>query len=151
MPDPSRYLPQKIGQKVSRAAATLPQGTAAAIFTISGGRVLIYGIIGTVTVVMGATANAIKLTANPTATSVASVDIAAASASTANDPVGTMYGLTGTFATALQKGGAVSLPALPIVCVTGTIDLDCAGSNSGQAKWDLWYLPLDAGAKVVAA
>ena len=149
MPDPSKYLAPRTGQKVRRASAALPQTAAAAIFTITG-RVLLLGIVGRVTTAIQNQANNTKLTANPSASSVASTDLCA-TASIANDAVGTLYGITGTFATALQKGGAIPLPALPVVLQAGTIDLDCSASNTGQVAWDLYYLPLDPGSKVVAA
>jgi hypothetical protein len=150
MPDPSSYIAEKLGQKVHRGAATLPQSAAAAIFTISGGRVLLNGIMGNVTVAIQNQACNTKLTANPTAATVASTDLCAV-ASIANNPVGTNYGISGTLSAALQIGGAVSVPPTPIILETGTIDLDCAASNTGSVEWDVWYLPLDAGAKIVAA
>ena len=41
--------------------------------------------------------------------------------------------------------------AQPVVVPAGTIDLNCAASNTGAVKWSLWYIPLDAGATVTAA
>ena len=149
MPDPSKYLAPRVGQKVTRATAALPQSAAAAIFNVTG-RVLLLGIVGRVTTAIQNQANNTKLTANPTAAGAASTDLCAV-ASIANDGVGTLYGITGTFATALQKGGAVMLSALPVIVQAGTIDLDCAASNTGSVAWELFYLPLDAGSKVTAA
>ena len=127
----------------------MPQTAAAAIFNVTG-RVMLLGIIGRVTTAIQNQANNTKLTANPSAASVASTDLCA-TASLANDAVGTLYGITGTFATALQKGGAIPMPALPIILQAGTIDLDCSASNTGQVAWEVFYVPLDAGSKVTAA
>jgi len=42
-------------------------------------------------------------------------------------------------------------PASPIVVNAGTIDLDCAASNTGSVAWSIWYLPLEDGAYIEAA
>jgi len=138
------------GVLVEKAAANLPQTTAAAIFTVATGRVAILGIVGEVTTIIQTQANNTKLTANPTTGT--SADICAALDISA-DEVGALYGITGTFTDALQGGtaGATVLPDRPVVVNVGTIDLDCAASNTGQIKWQLWYVPLDTGATVTAA
>jgi hypothetical protein len=142
------------GIKVSRATAALPQTTAAAIFTIGTGRVLVTAIQGEVTTVIQTQADATKLTFDPTAAG-ATQDLCATTDITA-DAVGTVYSITGTPATVLQD----ALNFLPpnktlvspgIVLKPGQILLDCGGSNTGSVKWDLWYVPLDDGATVVAA
>ena len=63
------------GTRVDRATATLPQTTNAPIFTIAGGRVTVYLLVGEVTTIIQAQANATKLTAVPTAGS--AVDLCA--------------------------------------------------------------------------
>lgn len=141
-------LKEGLGIQVSRATAALPQTAAAAIFTVTG-RCLITGFLGEVTTAIQNQANNTKITANPTTGD--SVDLCAV-LNIANDGVGTFYGITGTFATAMVGAGvAAPFPSLPIVVDTGTIDLDCAASNTGSVAWDLWYIPLEAGAGIVAA
>jgi hypothetical protein len=143
-----------LGVRVIRATATLPQTAAAAIFTITGGKVLITSIIGEVTTVIQTQADATKLTFDPTDAG-ATQDLCATTDITA-DAVGTVYSITGTPATALQD----ALNFLPpnkalvregVVLKPGSILLDCAASNTGSVKWDLRYIPLDDGAAVVAA
>jgi hypothetical protein len=142
-------MTDQLGIKVERATATLPGETAAAIFTISGGRVLVTGIIGEVTATIQTQANATKLTANPTTGP--SADICATLDITA-DAAGLLYGVSGTFGDALVGSGAAApFPARPIVLDIGTLDLDCAATNTGSVKWTIWYIPLDTGAAVVAA
>ena len=138
------------GFKVSRATGTLPQTGASALFNVTGGRVAIMGIVGQVTVAILNQANNTKLVANPDVGT--SVDICAV-LSTANKEVGGLFGITGTYATAMVGGaaGASVMCATPVVVNTGTIDLDCAASNTGSVKWDIYYLPLDDGAVVTAA
>jgi hypothetical protein len=139
-----------LGEKVERSTATLPQTAAGAIFNIRGGKVAITGIVGEVTTAIQNQANNTKLVANPTAGT--SVDICAV-LNIANDEVGTLYGITGTFSDALQgvNAGACNLQSKLVVVNTGTIDLDCAASNTGSVKWTIFYVPVDAGAYVEAA
>lgn len=141
--------PLHLGIQVERAAANLPQTTQHALFTVSGGRVLAW-ILGEVTTVIQTQINATKLRHNVTTGTdqdlCATLDITA-------DEVGTLYTITGTFTDALLGSGPASRFGLsaPVVLKPGTIDLNCAASNTGQVKWTLWYIPLDVGALVVAA
>ena len=139
-----------MGSKVERATADLPQTTAAAIFNVIGGRVCITEILGEVTTAIQNQANNTKLTANPTTGT--SVDMCAV-LSIANDEVGTLYGITGTVADAMTgvNAGLVPEQAKGIIINTGTIDLDCAASNTGKVKWTVLYYPIDDGAYVTAA
>lgn len=135
--------------RVVKAAANLPQTAAAAKWTISGGRVAITDILGEVTTVIEAGVNNMKLIANPASGAdldiCAVVDIDAAA-------VGTYFNITGTLAAAMVKTTAVAfiytLPAT-IIVRTGTIDLSCSASKTGQIKWTLFYVPIDEGAKIV--
>ena len=143
----------RFGVPVDRAAAALPQTVAAAIFNIIGGRVAILSIIGEVTTVIQTQANATKLVHNPTDAG-ASQDLCATVDITA-DAVGTMYSITGTPATALQDAlnflsPNKTLPS-PLILKAGTIELNCAGSNTGAVKWQVRYLPIDEGAHVEVA
>lgn len=140
------------GILVSKAAADLPAGTTGKLFTIAGGRVLVSLILGEVTTVIQTQANNTKLQFDPTDTG-ATQDLCAVLDISA-DAVGTMYHISGTPSDALRdnlnfaRGGLV---AAPLVLKPGDILLNCAATNTGQAKWDLVYKPLDAGATVAAA
>jgi len=139
-----------LGTRVTRAAAALPQTTASAIFTISGGIVLVTSIIGKVGTIIQNQANNTKLVGNPTTGT--SVDLCAV-LDIANDEAGTLYTITGTLSDALAgtAAGGVAGQATPIVVQTGTIDLSCAASNTGTIGWTLSYVPITSGATVVAA
>jgi len=144
------YLPQESQVKiVERAASTLPQTAQTAYFTVTG-RVLVTQIVGEVTTEMEAQNNAAKLIANPTVG--ADVDMCAA-VETTGDVVGTIYNITGTLANAMvaTTSGAVIAQANSIMVAAGTIDLDCAASNTGGTKWTVHYIPLDAGSTIAAA
>ncbi len=141
------------GVKVQRATAALPPTTAGALFTITGGKVLITSLVGEVTTVIQTQADNTKLTFDPTDAG-ATQDLCAVLDITA-DAVGTLYSITGTPATAMQDAlnflPSNKVPAQPIVLKPGSILLDCAASNTGSVKWDLTYIPLDNGASVAAA
>jgi len=134
---------------VERATATLPQGVQTAYFTVTG-RVIVTQIVGEVTVVIQTQANATKLIANPTVG--ADVDLCGTNDITA-DAVGTVYTITGTLADNMvaTTSGAVQAQPEGILVTAGTIDLDCAASNTGETKWTLHYVPLDAGSHVAVA
>lgn len=138
------------GRRVDRATATLPQTAQGALFTVAGGRVLLLAIIGEVTVAIQNQANNTKIVANPTTGS--DVDLCAV-LSIANDEVGCLYGITGLFSDAMvgANAGATVAPRNGIVVPVGTIDLNCAASNTGSVKWSAWYVPMDDGALLTAA
>lgn len=144
----SAIAPMNIGNETQRATAALPQSTPGSIFTIAGGKVLILGIYGEVTTVIQTQTNATKLQAK--ATGQTAVDLCATLDITAK-AVGSYFGITGTAATAMANGFAIPAQTTPWVVGPGTIDLNCAASNTGAVKWVCHWVPIDAGATVVTA
>ncbi len=140
------------GQKVTRSAALLPQTGQAAIFNVTGGKVLVTSLVGEVVVVMPATVNTVKVTGNPTAGT--DVDWTTAT-STASKEVGSIISLPVTAGGALavaNAGGGNAIAPTGFVAQVGTIDLVTSGSAAtGTVKWTLTYVPLDTGAAVTAA
>lgn len=139
-----------LGIKVDRAAAGLPQTATGALFTVTGGKVMVTSLIGTVTTAVQAQANAVKLRATPTVGAVndlsGTVDINAAA-------VGSLLAATGLAGDALvlSTGGGISNLRNPVIVNTGTIGLNTAASSTGQVAWTLTYVALDDGASVAAA
>jgi hypothetical protein len=148
--DAAAFRKALFGLRVSRATAALPQTTQSALFTVTGGRILLTSIVGQVTTVIQTQANATKLVSNPTTGT--DVDLCATLDITA-DQVGCLYGITGTLATAMvgANAGATVVQTNALVIPVGTIDLSCAASNTGSVSWTLTYVPLDDGASVSAA
>ena len=151
--DPGGSLYAIYGTRVERATAALPASTAAAIFTIATGRILLTSIVGEVTTVIQTQACDTQLTFDPTdagATQAlcADLDITA-------DAVGTMYSITGTPATAMQDAlnflPSSKVLAQPILLKPGQILLDTSATNTGSVKWSLTYIAYDTGASVTAA
>lgn len=135
---------------VERATANLPQGTQAALFTVTG-RILLTQIVGECTTEIQLQTTNSKLIANPTVG--ADVDICSL-LNIGGNAVGTLYNITGTLANALiaTTSGAFKAQADPIVIAAGTIDLDTDDDTStGQIKWTIHYIPLDSNSMIVTA
>ncbi len=115
---------------------------------MTGGRVLLTTIVGEVTTVIQAQADAVKLQSVSTVGSIvsdlcATVDVNAAA-------VGNLLGITGTAATAAVLGSAV--PQLnEMIMQPGVIRMNAAASNTGQMKWTVTWIPLDDAAVLVAS
>ena len=137
-----------LGIRVQFATATLPQGGASTLFTITGGQILVRSLIGEVTTVIETQANNTKIVLNPTATGV-DQDLCAVLNITA-DAVGELYTISGTVGDAMRSDLLIGNPILTssLVLSEGVIELDCAASNTGSVKWDLIYVPLDTAATV---
>lgn len=131
-----------------RASATLPQTAATPYFTVTG-KVRILNIIGEVTTVLGSTANAVKLIANPTVG--ADVDMCATVEGNAA-AVGSLFTITGTIANAMIKTVSATVPsqASALIVTAGTIDFSTAASTTGATKWLVRWEPIDPGALVLA-
>lgn len=138
------------GLAVERPTAALPQTTQSALFTVTGGRIAVLGVIGQVTTVIQTQANNTKLVANPA--SGTDADLCAVLDITA-DEVGTLYSISGLASDAMRgtTAGSVAGQDRPVIVAAGTIDLSCAASNTGAIAWTLFYVPIDDGAYVTAA
>jgi hypothetical protein len=141
-------LPTKI-RRTERATDTLPASTTEDLFTITGGRIIVYQIVGEVTTVIQNQACNTKLT-HDVGTGTDS-DICAV-LNIANDEVGTLYGISGTFSDAmLGAGQALQGQTKPVVLKPGAIELSTAATKTGSVKWTLYWAPLDDGVSVAAA
>lgn len=139
------------GIRVDRATDTLPQTADESLFTITGGRVLVVGLVGEVTTVIQTQANNTKIKFNPTATG-ADQDLCAVLDISA-DPVGELYTISGAVGDAMRSDLLIGNAMLtsPLLLSEGAIELDCAASNTGSVAWSLIYVPWDADAEVAAA
>ncbi len=136
-------------RRAERATANLPASTSGALFTITGGRIVVVQILGEVTTVIQSQATTFKLRHNVTTGTdqdlCATLDINA-------DEVGTLYGISGVFADAmLGSGQAVPSQLRQVILKPGTIDAVTVATSSGQVKWSLFYRPLDRAAYVTEA
>jgi hypothetical protein len=133
---------------IDRATSALPQTAAANLFTVSGGNVLLKQIIGTVTVNIGAVANATQLLFGATALC-ADLDINGLLATS-------RFSITGTFANAMINTLAtvpLAKQATELVLPPGNLSIDCNGSDGGggRVQWTVIYQPLNEGAVITVA
>lgn len=145
--DGDAFMAGMFGLVVQKAAANLPQTATGTLFTISGGRIIAFLILGEVTTIIQAQANAVKLVSTPTVGT--AVDICATADINALEVGGKLLA-PNVAATALGKTnagaafGAYGFTILP----AGTLGLNTAASSTGQTKWTMFYAPMDAGASV---
>lgn len=140
-----------LGYRVSKSAATLPATTTQNIFTITGGRIAVFLLLGEVTTIVQAQACNLKVTSAPTTgTAVdlsSNLDINGKEAGTLllSELDGTA--LVGANAGAALSGVGTAFCIVPI----GSIRIETSATNTGATKWDLFYFPLDMGAVAVSA
>jgi len=136
--------------RVEKSAATLPATTTQNIFTVSGGRVLVKGIIGEVTTAVQAQVCNLKVTVVPTTGTAydvaANVDINA-------DEIGTLYSVEGdgTALLTVSSGAIQAATGTGFIVSPGTIRIATSATNTGATKWTLYYEPLDPEARVASA
>ena len=138
-----------LGLRVEKAALAITAISTKALFTITG-RVQVRQIVGEVTTIIQAQANAGKLVFNPDGAG-ADTDLCA-TLELNGDAVGLHYGITGTIADAMIDGvQQVKGQVAPLILEAGSIGLNTAASSTGAIKWTIWYVPLSDGAGIVAA
>jgi hypothetical protein len=143
----------ELGFQVLKAAQTLPQTTTLTLFTVTGGRVAVTSLVGTVSTVIGAGAVTMSLGLAPTVGSPNTAGIAGLTASLAAKEAGTNFWLPpiagGTLLVGANAGAAAQLTANVYVATTGTITwTTAAASTTGAVSWALTYIPIDTGASV---
>lgn len=146
------FLKTLYGQRVDKATTAITGVSTKPLFTVTGGRVLVTSLVGEVTTVIQTQANLAKIVFNPDATG-ADTDLCTTLDITA-DAVGTLYGVPGTYASALASGLlTLEGPGFgdPFIVSEGSIGLNTSASSTGSVAWTLTYVPLDDGAAVVAA
>lgn len=146
-----------LGQVVERASATLPQGVAAAIFNIVGGRVLITSIVAQVEVIIAPIAPSVAVTVNLIATPTLATATPRAVCAVLNIDtydVGELLGITGVHTDNMLPpagAGTIEGQTVGVVLQPGTLDLNNADTSTGELSWIVHYIPLDSGAVVQAA
>lgn len=143
-----------LGTKVDRTAATVPATTTANIFTVTGGRILVTSLVGTVTTVMSGTATTLSVGLVPTTGTAAAAGLAAAVAVTSKE-VGTQVTLPATLAGNLfvgtNAGAGSQPPASGVMVPAGAISITTSATNTGAMSWSITYIAYDDGASVAAA
>lgn len=139
------------GLQVLKTAQALPQTATATLFTVTGGRVIVTSLIGTVSTAIQNQACTLALGTVPTVGTASSTGIATAT-SIINLEAGTHLYLPtakGALTVNANAGAAAQLPAGSAYVVSaGTISWTTSASNTGAISWALTYIPLDDGAAV---
>lgn len=141
----------KFGLWVPRATADVITGAAVAIYTVSGGRVIVTLLEGKVTTVIGAGATNAKFQFNPT---VGTTNDMCANLDIDSDEAGALYAIDGTPATAMlrsESGAVRNMQNAGIILDNGDIEFVTSADRTGSISFELFYIPLDDGATVVAA
>lgn len=126
------------------SAASIP------LFTIAGGRILLTGLVGEVTVAV-TVANSSKLQLNPTVGAVNADICTALDIGTTDTPVGNLLAITGDpTAAMIRAAGLARLMTNGLILDEGQIEQVSAGTD-GQIVWTATWLPFDEGATLVAA
>lgn len=138
------------GRPLARPAATLPATTHTPYFTIAGGRVILTALVGEVTTVIQAQANAVKLISTPTVGT--AVDLCG-TVDINGKEVGCLLGITGLPSDAMVATNAGLTPVMyrRLIIPIGTIDFSTAATSTGATKWLVMWLPYDDGATLVLA
>jgi hypothetical protein len=123
------------------------------LFTIAGGLVLIKAIVGVCTTTFGAAANNMYLCLNPTVGGDTDLSLTA-DIGTAT-VLGDVVGFVGAPGSSLVGGPRAAqilgvTQGFGLACMVGQIGL-VADAAVGAMRWTLWYMPVDAGASIVAA
>lgn len=153
------------GAVVTGGAKTLPASTSGDIFTVSGGRVIITSLTGTVSTVIQAQATTLSVGNKPTGGASATATLCA-TADLNGKPVGTSVAVPAAKASALivsaadgtlvwngaSGGQGVSLASGGLALVpAGSIQVTTVATSTGAITWTVTWVPYDAGATVVAA
>jgi hypothetical protein len=136
------------GMSVNRAAAVLPATGNQTIFNVTGGRILLLGLLGEVTTVMSATVTNLKLTS---VSGALTSDLCANTAVTSL-AVGNLFAPSSApaAATVAQVGSAVGQNN-ELYLAAGLIRATTDATNTGAMRWQALYMPIDPGAALVAA
>lgn len=148
----SAILKANFGLQVVRATSALPATGDLTLFTVATGRVIVTSLVGQVTTVIQAQANAVKIKSVPTTGTAkdlsATLDIngfeVGALISLDGTTLATTLSGTNAGAALIQRGGGILVPV-------GSIKLNTAATNTGAVQWTITYIPYDTGASVAAA
>ena len=151
-----RIADMHVGCRVDRDAAAIALG-AQTLFTVAGGNILLTGFYGEIMALMAGAGCTLTLdydADDKLALPLEDTVLGSVSGDIATYVAGRMIYLPieGGAVTITAAGGACPIDVAPIMVLPpGHFDLTGgAASTAGSIRWSLWYIPLDAGAYVVA-
>ena len=148
-----RIMSMRKGLLVERPAA-LVLAAITPIFSITGGSVILTGLLGEVEVAIPAGACTLRIGSLNTGGTPAQSYLSAASGDIASFTAGVMFALPAAVAGALTNStGTSAMEFLGPEHVLTEGNLTLTGSiapGTGTIKWSAWYVPLDEGAYMTA-
>jgi hypothetical protein len=140
-----KAMQNALGILVAGSSKLLPQSGTTALFTISGGRILLTSILGLVTTRIQSQVTNTRLQSIPL---VGSIGDLCTAADIAGRETGSTLTVTGMFGSALRVTNAGAAPTVtqPMVIPAGTLALTCGAGSAGAVSWLATYAPLDDGA-----
>lgn len=141
------------GTLVTKASQAFPQTATATLFTVTGGLVIITGLVGQVTVATTTDPGLTLGCGTPTVGGTLDTDGLATTTALTSAEVGTLVtvqassGLGGALVVGSLAGSAAWL-STEFIVNSGTITWTTSASHAGSMAWWLTYVPLDTGASV---
>lgn len=135
----------------STASGNTPLATGPTnLFTITGGRILLVALIGTVTTAIQAQATTVKFISTPTAGT--AVDLSNATGDVNGKEVGATVVLGATLGSTavVANAGANIVGQGKFLLAAGNINVTFGAASTGAIKYDLVYVPIDPAATVAA-
>lgn len=134
---------------VSKASGAITGDPTTALFTVTGGEVMITALWGVVTTAIAADGGTLALQTNPTTGDTVTV-VAATDLGTTDTAAGTTLGVVDESTTTpdFRKGGR---PLTDLVVTTGDVEMVGASSVDGAVTFYCTWVPLTAGATLAAA
>jgi len=137
----------KLGIKVERGTSNITTGLD--LFTVSVGNCYVNLFVGEVTTDIEN--KSVNMTIISTPSTGTYSDIGGVLAID-DDDEGTLYTVEGDGTTILESdGGMIQGHLVPFIVAPGVIEATISATHSGSIKFTLWYVPLEDGAKIVAA
>jgi hypothetical protein len=143
------------GLKVVKSASSCAATADVSLFTVTGGKIWLLGLIGECDSAMEAAATTILIKCVPSLGGTAT-PLSVASSSLSAKAQDTMLTLPAAVGSALTistgEGAAVATAAPAYLVQPGTIKMTVgAATNTGTITWTLWYVPAEDGAYLTAA
>lgn len=140
-----------LGKRIDRTTADVITSAAVPIFTVAGGRVLVTSITGKVTTIIGVGVTNAKFQFNPTTGTTNDI---CANLDIDTDEAGALYSISGVASDAMlrsESGAIRNMSSNGLILDVGDVEFITSADRTGSISFQLWYIPLDNGATVVAA
>jgi hypothetical protein len=146
-----------LGAESVASAVALPTAAQSpfTLYTVTGGRIMVVGLIGQVSTAIGATSpQTLKLSSSASAAGSSVVDLCVGSPDISSAVVGTNLCLPSVPGVQMIVDTSLSgfiFNQLNAIIPPGVITLTSNNTNTGKIDWDLFFIPIDSTAVVTPA